>query len=106
MSLQVRKQHHKQSQLTSAREEQNKMKVTRLRQKATDKYTTEVIEYSSLSEFYDYIMNTPYNKTFEHRSYSSETGSREFLDKKEILLPDTIVKDVNKITSVEDLENL
>ena len=31
---------------------------------------------------------------------------REFLDKKEILLPDTIVKDVNKITSVEDLENL
>lgn len=31
---------------------------------------------------------------------------RNFLDKKEILLPDTIVKDVNKITSVEDLENL
>lgn len=31
---------------------------------------------------------------------------REFLDRKEILLPDTIVKDVNKITSVEDLENL
>lgn len=31
---------------------------------------------------------------------------REFLDKKEILLPDTIVKNVNKITSVEDLENL
>lgn len=78
MSLQVRKQHHKQSQLTSVREEQNKMKVTRLRQKATDKYITEVIEYSSLSEFYDYIMNTPYNKTFEHRSHSSETGSREF----------------------------
>ena len=54
------------------------MKVTRLRQKATDKYITEVIEYSSLSEFYDYIMNTPYNKTFEHRSHSSETGSKEF----------------------------
>lgn len=54
------------------------MKVTRLRQKATDKYITEVIEYSSLSEFYDYIMNTPYNKTFEHRSHSSETSSEEF----------------------------
>ena len=37
------------------------MKVTRLRQKATDKCITEVIEYSSLSEFYDYIMNTPVN---------------------------------------------
>lgn len=33
------------------------MKVTKLRQKATDKCITEVIEYSSLSEFYDYIMN-------------------------------------------------
>lgn len=54
------------------------MKVTRLRQKATDKYITEVIEYSSLSEFYDYIMNTPFNKTFEHHSRSSVTGSEEF----------------------------
>lgn len=54
------------------------MKVTRLKQKATDKYITEVIEYSSLSEFYDYIMNTPFNKTFEHHSHSSVTGSKEF----------------------------
>lgn len=54
------------------------MKVTRLRQKATDKYITEVIEYSSLSEFYDYIMNTPYNKTFENHRHSSVTGSKEF----------------------------
>lgn len=54
------------------------MKVTRLRQKATDKYITEVIEYSSLSEFYDYIMNTPFNKTFEHHNHSSVTGSKEF----------------------------
>ena len=54
------------------------MKVTRLKQKATDKCITEVIEYSSLSEFYDYIMNTPFNKTFEHRSHSSVTGSKEF----------------------------
>lgn len=54
------------------------MKVTRLRQKATDKCITEVIEYSSLSDFYDYIMNTPYNKTFENHSHSSVTGSKEF----------------------------
>lgn len=54
------------------------MKVTKLRQKATDKCITEVIEYSSLSEFYDYIMNTPYNKTFENHSHSSVTGSKEF----------------------------
>lgn len=54
------------------------MKVIRLKQKATDKYITEVIEYSSLSEFYDYIMNTPFNKTFEHHSHSSVTGSKEF----------------------------
>lgn len=74
MSLQVKKT----TPQTSAREEQNKMKVTRLKQKATDKYITEVIEYSSLSEFYDYIMNTPFNKTFEHHSHSSVTGSKEF----------------------------
>lgn len=54
------------------------MKVTRLRQKATDECITEVIEYSSLSDFYDYIMNTPYNKTFENHSHSSVTGSKEF----------------------------
>ena len=54
------------------------MKVTKLRQKATDKCITEVIEYSSLSEFYDYIMNTPYNKTFKNHSHSSETGSKKF----------------------------
>lgn len=54
------------------------MKVTRLKQKATDKCITEVIEYNSLSEFYDYIMNTPYNKTFENHSHSSETGSESF----------------------------
>lgn len=54
------------------------MKVTRLRQKATDKCITEVIEYNSLSEFYNYIMNTPYNKTFENHSHSSETGSESF----------------------------
>lgn len=56
------------------------MKVTRLRQKATDKCITEVIEYSSLSEFYDYIVNTPYNKTFENRSHLSVTGSKEFTE--------------------------
>lgn len=54
------------------------MKVTRLRQKATDKCITEVIEYSSLSDFYDYIMNTPYNKIFKNHRLSSETGSKEF----------------------------
>lgn len=54
------------------------MKVTRLKQKATDKYITEVIEYSSLSEFYDYITSTPFNKTFESCKHSSVTGSKEF----------------------------
>lgn len=54
------------------------MKVTRLKQKATDKYITEVIEYRSLLEFYDYITNTPFNKAFENCRHLSITGSKEF----------------------------
>lgn len=39
---------------------------------------TEVVEYNSLSEFYDYIMNTPTNESFRFVRLSSMKGSYNF----------------------------
>lgn len=39
---------------------------------------TEVIEYDSLSEFYDYICKTPFNQAFCWSKHASVTGSKSF----------------------------
>ena len=39
---------------------------------------TEVIEYDSLNEFYEYICNTPINEAFRWTEHSSVTGSERF----------------------------
>ena len=40
--------------------------------------TTEVIEYDSLKEFYDYLMNTPFNSAFTWNKHSSVDNDYEF----------------------------
>ena len=49
-----------------------KMKIENLDNK------TEVIEYDSLNEFYDYICNTPFNEAFRWANHSSVSGSKSF----------------------------
>ena len=46
----------------------------------TEKITTktEVVEYDSLNEFYDYICNTPFNEAFRWANHSSVTGDEYF----------------------------
>lgn len=50
------------------------MKVTHL----NDKLNTEVVEYDSLKEFYDYLVSTPFNKAFCWEDHHSVTGDSEF----------------------------
>lgn len=38
----------------------------------------QLVEFNSLSEFYDYITNTPLNETFKHESLASINGTRSF----------------------------
>lgn len=44
---------------------------------------TEVIEYDSLHEFYNYICDTPFNETFRWEHHSSVTGSESFTKTKD-----------------------
>lgn len=44
---------------------------------------TEVIEYDSLKEFYDYLVNTPFNQTFCWEKHSSVDGTYEFTKTKD-----------------------
>jgi len=39
---------------------------------------TEVIEYDSLHEFYEYLINTPFNNAFRWARHASVTGSYDF----------------------------
>lgn len=39
---------------------------------------TEVIQYDSLQEFYDYLINTPFNQAFCWSEHGSVTGSKSF----------------------------
>ena len=39
---------------------------------------TEVIEYDSLAEFYDYLCKTPFNDAFRWEEHKSVTGSEWF----------------------------
>ncbi len=48
------------------------MKVSKVASK------TEVIEYESLTEFYDYICKTPFNNAFRWEEHKSVTGNRWF----------------------------
>lgn len=51
----------------------------------TNKITnkTEVIEFDSLKEFYDYLVNTPFNQAFCWAKHSSVNGSYEFTKTKD-----------------------
>ena len=42
--------------------------------------TVESVEFDSLNEFYNYITNTPFNKTFCWSKHSSVDGTKEFTD--------------------------
>lgn len=44
---------------------------------------TEVIEYDSLNEFYDYICKTPFNEAFRWVGHASVTGSKHFTKTKD-----------------------
>lgn len=46
-------------------------------------YKTEVIEFDSLKEFYDYICNTPFNEAFRWANHSSVTGNEYFTKTKD-----------------------
>lgn len=46
-------------------------------------YKTEVIEYDSLKEFYDYICNTPFNDAFRWAKHSSVEGDEWFTKTKD-----------------------
>lgn len=48
------------------------MKVEQIKSK------TEVIQFDSLNEFYDYLCNTPFNDAFRWEEHSSVTGSKYF----------------------------
>ena len=39
---------------------------------------TEVIEYDSLQEFYQYLVSTPFNEAFRWEKHSSVEGSYDF----------------------------
>lgn len=53
------------------------MKVEKINSK------TEVIEYDSLKEFYDYICNTPFNEAFRWAKHSSVEGDQWFTKTKD-----------------------
>lgn len=53
------------------------MKVEKINNK------TEVIEYDSLNEFYNYLINTPFNKTFCWNKHSSVDGTYKFTKTKD-----------------------
>ena len=53
------------------------MKVEKINSK------TEVIEYDSLNEFYDYICKTPFNEAFRWAKHSSVTGDEWFTKTKD-----------------------
>lgn len=44
---------------------------------------TEVIQYDSLREFYDYLCNTPFNEAFRWAEHSSVKGSQSFTKTKD-----------------------
>lgn len=44
---------------------------------------TEVIEYDSLKEFYDYLCNTPFNEAFRWAKHSSVEGTEHFTKTKD-----------------------
>ena len=60
------------NKLKSLRGGNNKMKVEKFDSK------TEVIQYDSLKEFYDYLVKTPFNEAFCWAEHSSVTGSENF----------------------------
>lgn len=47
-------------------------------EKFKDDMTSEVVTFDSLSEFYKYLNETPFNKAFEDKSHSSVTGDVSF----------------------------
>ncbi len=44
---------------------------------------TEIIEFDSLKDFYDYICNTPFNEVFRWANHSSVTGKENFTKTKD-----------------------
>ena len=56
------------------------MKITK---NIIDDAPQEIIEYSSLNEFYEYICKTPFNETFRWADHSSVSGSEYFTKTKD-----------------------